>query len=312
MPLKGLTTNAIEAPMSSRRNYPIILAHGITRPDYLIDLLIRKLNLSLYDFSLVSDRFHYFKGIASHLRKHGFEVYPTSVSFAADVETRAKDLRNEIVKILNETRHDKVHIIGHSMGGLDARHMIVNENMAEKVASVTTIGTPHLGSSGADWALENGFDKIIETLRKVINLEGIRSVTTAACKEFNDFARNAEASNKVVYQAYASAQKRELTFLPFQKTWQFVYDKEGDNDGLVSVKSQKWEKQLVGENGITKTIKQHDFPVAADHVNQMGWWHLYGLDEPKWWDLKVFKEKKEYELKIKNVYLKIAREVCMI
>jgi len=44
----------------------------------------------------VSDRFHYFKGIASHLKKAGFEVYFTSVSFAADVSTRARDLKKEI------------------------------------------------------------------------------------------------------------------------------------------------------------------------------------------------------------------------
>lgn len=74
-------------------NYPIILAHGITRPDYLIDFIIRKLNL--HDFSRVADHLHYFKGIASHLRKHGFEVHTTSVSFAANVETRAKDLARE-------------------------------------------------------------------------------------------------------------------------------------------------------------------------------------------------------------------------
>lgn len=293
--------------MSTRKSSPILLAHGITRPDYLIDLLVRKFNLPLYDFSLVADRFHYFKGIASHLKEHGFEVYPTSVSFAADVDTRAQDLRREVERILAATAQSKVHIIAHSMGGLDARHMIVNENMADKVASLTTLGTPHLGASIADWALANGFDKIIETLRKVINLEGCKSLTFAVCREFNEAARNAEALNPVFYQTYAGAQKRELTFLPFQKTWQIVYEREGDNDGLVSLASQKWLPELRADNGVIKTIPRHELPFPADHVNQMGWWHLNGVEEVKWWDTKVFKEKKDFEMRIRNVYLHIAQ-----
>jgi triacylglycerol lipase len=291
--------------MTTNKHYPLILAHGITRPDYLIDFIMRK--LKLYDFSLVADRFHYFKGIASYLRKNGVEVYHTNVSFAADVETRAKDLTREIQKILDTTGHAKVHIIGHSMGGLDARHMIVHEGMADKVATLTTIGTPHLGSPVADWVLENGLDKLVEALREVINLEGARSLTPGACREFNAFARSAEACNAVIYQTYASSQKRESTFLPFQRTWQIVYEKEGDNDGLVSVPSQKWAERLVGKEGTIKFIKQHHFPLPADHINQMGWWHFER--KPEWWNWGLFKEKKQYETIIKNIYLKIAHEV---
>ncbi len=286
-----------------KKNHPIILAHGITRPDYIIEFIKGKLNVQ--GVSLVSDKFHYFKGIASFLRHHGFEVYHTNVSFAADVETRAQDLTREINKILATTGHEKVHIIGHSMGGLDARHMIVNHAMAHKVASLTTIGTPHLGTSVADWFIAIGLDKIVGTIRKVINLEGFRSLTTTACREFNDFARDAEAANPVVYQVYASAQKRELTFRLFQKTWQIAYDHEGDNEGLVSAKSQKWEDRLVGKNGVTKIVRQHDFPMPADHVNQMGWWHWNGAR----WSAQILKEKKEFEMAIKNVYLQIAQAV---
>jgi triacylglycerol lipase len=293
--------------MSNRRNYPIILAHGITRPDYLIDFIVRK--LKLYDFSRVYDKFHYFRGIASYLKQHGFEVYHASVSFAADVETRAEDLTQEVQKVLANTGHEKVHLIAHSMGGLDARHMIVNHGMAEKVATLTTLGTPHLGSSVADWFMESGpVNKIISTLGKVINLEGFKSLTTAACRLFNDFARGAEASNAVIYQVYASSQKRALTFLPFQKTWQITFDQEGDNDGLVSVKSQKWQGCLAAADGAIKIIKQHDFPVPADHINQIGWVHWTGLYKTEAWNWKTWKRIKQYEMAIKNAYLKMAQE----
>lgn len=291
--------------MTAYKPYPLILAHGITRPDYLIAYIFKK--LKWYDFSLVFDRLHYFKGITSYLRKNGIEAYHTNVSFAADVETRDKDLTRKIEKILADTGHTKVHVIGHSMGGLDARHAIVHEGLAEKIAALTTIGTPHSGSPVADWVLKNGFDKIVVALREVINLEGAQSLTTTACRAFNEAAQCAEAANAVIYQTYTASQKRELTFLPLQPTWQIIHDQEGDNDGLVSVPSQRWTGRLRGANGITKTIRQHDFPVPADHVNEMGWWHLHRNIE--WWDWGIFKEKKEYEMAIKNVYLKIAREV---
>jgi len=294
--------------MTMKKNHPLILAHGITRPDYLIDFIVRKLNLN--DYSHVFDKFHYFKGIASYLKQHDFEVYHTSVSFAADVETRAKDLTQEVQKILAATGHEKVHIIGHSMGGLDARHMIVNHGMAEKVASVTTLGTPHLGASVADWFIENGrWNRIFSALGKVINLAGFKDLTTAACRAFNHLARDAEASNPVIYQVYVSSHKREFTFLPFQKTWQITYDHEGDNDGLVSVQSQKWEESLTAKTGAQKIVRQYDFPVAADHVNQMGWVHRTGLFKTNAWNWQIWEEKREYELAVKNVYLKIAREV---
>jgi len=289
-------------------NYPLILAHGITRPDYLIDFIARKFNL--HDYNHVYDKFHYFKGIASFLKQHGFEVYHTSVSFAANVETRARDLTREIQKILAATGHEKVHLIGHSMGGLDARHAIVNHGMAEKVASVTTLGTPHLGASVADWFIENGaLNLIFNALGKVINLEGFKDLTTAACGAFNDSARDAEAENGVIYQVYASSHQREFTFLPFQKSWQITYDHEGDNDGLVSVPSQKWEKCLTAKTGAQKIIRRYDFPVPADHVNQMGWVHRTGTFKTNSWNWHIWREKREYELAVKKVYLQMAREV---
>lgn len=291
------------------RKPPIVLAHGMARPDYLIDSIFKTLNLSLYDFSLVSDRFHYFKGIASHLKKAGFEVYHTSVSFAADVATRARDLKKEIEKILEKSGHKKVHIIGHSMGGLDARYMIVNEKMDKKVVSLTTIGTPHWGTSVADVVLEQGMDKFIGIFRKVINLEGIRSVTTAFCKEFNNYAEPCEAANKVYYQIYYSSQKYESVFLPFQISWQIVNEREGPNDGLVSIQSQKWRAKLNGRNGNCKNVPQHEFPIPADHMDQMGWWNLNEIHKAGWWNMKALREKNKHEEIIKNVYLKIAMDV---
>jgi hypothetical protein len=61
----------------------------------------------------------------------------------------------------------------------------------------------------------------------------------------------------------------------------------------------------VGKNGAAKIIAQYEFPMPADHVNQMGWWHWNGAR----WNARILKEKKEFEMAIKNVYLQIARDV---
>ena len=291
---------------------PIVLAHGIARPDDLINSLARTLSLSLYDYSLVFDRFHYFKGIASYLKRYGFEVYHSSVSFAAGVEKRARDLKREVEKILVRSGHDKVHIIAHSMGGLDARYMIVNEGMAEHVATLTTIGTPHLGSSVSDYIMENGVQRVVGVLSKVVNLEGIRSCSLAACAEFNDFAREVEAKNKVIYQTYASYQTREATFYPFQYAWKILDAREGNNDGLVSYRSQRWTDRIVARDGTVKPVRQHDFPMRFDHIDQIGWWNMNKVLKAGWWNLKALHVKNKHEQIIKNVYLKIANEVCFI
>jgi len=62
-------------------------------------------------------------------------------------------LREQIEAYLEQEQEQKVHVIAHSMGGLDARHALFNFKDAkfhEKVASLTTVATPHHGSPAAD------------------------------------------------------------------------------------------------------------------------------------------------------------------
>ena len=290
----------------SNDKFPIVLAHGIARFDILREILVHKLQV-LED--KLGDNLHYFKGIKSHLEANGFEAHHTNVDFAGSVDLRARQLGDQINQLLNETASDKVHIIAHSMGGLDARHMIVDiEGMADKVASLTTIGTPHLGTSFADFGISMGGKLVIGGLRSIIDLEGFEDLTTTACEEFNLRAKDKEASNNVVYRTYASAEERDLVFLPLQPSWFVISKNEGENDGLVSVKSQQWTNELIGNNGSRKTIEQLRFSIPADHLNEVGWWDpqesdtILGL-------LKANKQAEEYESKIRSIYLQIAKNL---
>jgi triacylglycerol lipase len=290
-------------------DYPIVLSHGIARFDFLRESLIRRLQLFLADFTFAPDRTHYFKGIATHLTKAGFDTYHTGVSFASGLEIRARELRDEISRILVLSGKDKAHIIGHSMGGLDSRHMIVHEGMGDKVASLTTIGTPHMGTSFADWGLTHGGDQLIRTLRKTLNLEGFLTLTIEERRAFNEFARNQEARNDVFYQTYAASQEPARIFAPLRLSWKIISRVEGDNDGLVSVESQRWVPELIGDDGTVKAVAQHPFPVPADHLNQIGWWDLDEMRRLKWWHLNAIREKRRFENRIKDAYLQIARQV---
>jgi triacylglycerol lipase len=290
----------------AHHEFPIVLAHGIARFDILREILVEKLPLSA---SELGDNLHYFKGIKSHLEVHGFEVYHTNVDFAGSVNLRAHQLSDRIKHILTGRGAEKVHIIAHSMGGLDARHMIVDlEGMADQVASLTTIGTPHLGTPVADFAISRGGKLVIDGLRPILNLEGFEDLTTTACERFNRRAQHNEANNRVVYRTYASAEDRDLVFLPLQLSWFIVNQNEGENDGLVSVRSQHWEGELLGNNGTRKAIEQFRFPIPADHLNEVGWWDPQETD-PTVGVLRAAKQAEEYEERIKNIYLEIAKHL---
>ena len=132
--------------------HPIVLAHGIARFDALTNRLFK------IDNRDGDDGWHYFRNIRSHLQDHGFVVRHSHVEWARGLDVRSKTLRQEIERLLAELEAEKVHIIAHSMGGLDARHMLYDsreDGLHEYVASLTTIGTPHFGSPVADFLGRN-------------------------------------------------------------------------------------------------------------------------------------------------------------
>jgi len=281
--------------------FPIVLAHGIAR----FDILRRQVEESgLLPAVASADALHYFRNIKTFLESQGFKVFHSNVSFAAPINKRAGELAQQIDKI-REKGHEKVHLIAHSMGGRDARHMIVDiDGMADKVASLTTIGTPHNGTSFADWGIGHGGDEIIRALEPILDLRGFAELTTEACARFNNEARDQEAENPVVYQTYSSHETKRRTLGLLQPPWQIISDREGDNDGLVPVSSQSWCSSLTASRGATKPVRQNQFSVPADHFNQVGWWdvnELFGLQR-----------RSAYEAKIQNVYLEIARTVSAI
>jgi pimeloyl-ACP methyl ester carboxylesterase len=287
---------------------PIILAHGIARFDILRESI--KKDLSLPDNSL-DDNLQYFRNIRTFLNSKGFsQVFNTNVDFAGSVELRSLQLKAKVEEVLAKTGAEKVHIIAHSMGGLDARKMIVDLGMAEKVASLTTIGTPHHGTVLSDRVLSHGGNHLIDSLQNAVHLdlEGFIDLTTAVCEEFNSRAENDEAKNDVFYQTYSSFEQGNDIFLPLIASWFFIHSIEGHNDGLVPVRSQQWKSELVADDGTRKLVTQKNFPLPADHLNQVGWWDWEEAVNPIFGGT-FHHQRDNYEAQIKEIYHEIVNNL---
>jgi triacylglycerol lipase len=155
-----------------------------------------------------------------------------SLSKTRGIIDRAKELRTFL-----QTRfpNEKVHLITHSMGGLDARYMISRLGMADGVASLTTLGTPHLGSPFADWAIKR-FRRLGAPLFRFfgISTQAFCDLTTESCKRFNEHVRDVST---VRYFSIAGRCKPECVSMLWKPPSIVVGNHEGDNDSMVSVKS---------------------------------------------------------------------------
>jgi uncharacterized alpha/beta hydrolase family protein len=82
------------------------------------------------------------------LKKDGIPTYPITFKQSDDkcgsAAEHAKELSKIIGQIKDETGQNKVNIVGHSKGGLDARVYLANDT--KDVANLVMIGTPNAGS----------------------------------------------------------------------------------------------------------------------------------------------------------------------
>lgn len=120
--------------------YPVVLLHGMSG--------FGQLDLGPVGIT-------YFDGVVEDLTKNGESVFVTIVPPYDTSESRAIALSKQIDEILKKTGKAKVNLVGHSQGGLDARVITSPQGLGygDRVASVTTVATPHHGSKVADAVL---------------------------------------------------------------------------------------------------------------------------------------------------------------
>jgi triacylglycerol lipase len=203
----------------------------------------------------------YFPGIEEALTGAGYRVATAKPSLTAGVACRADQLR---VFIEGRFLGESVHLIAHSMGGLDARYMITCLGMDRRVRSLTTIGTPHRGSSFADWAIgrcSRVLRPILEFLR--IPTEGFRDLTTESCARFNESVPDAAG---VEYHSVAG-RCGPSNLSPLWWPAARVVRNEGPNDGVVSVRSATYGQTCEVWDG------DHMHLVNRPNPRGTGWGH---------------------------------------
>lgn len=96
--------------------------------------------------------FAYFNNVADLLQQFGIsDVHATAVDPKGKLKDRSTQLAVQIRQLVPA---GKVHVIAHSMGGLDVRYLIQNGNGGEMVRTLTTLGSPFAGTLAADIAAD--------------------------------------------------------------------------------------------------------------------------------------------------------------
>ncbi|HRC11860.1 MAG TPA: hypothetical protein PLX68_03220 [Dermatophilaceae bacterium] len=74
-------------------------------------------------------------------------------------EQLARDLSRRVERLWPKTaqRRGRVVLLGHSMGGLVARHLVATSSLASCIRAVVTLGTPHRGAPKAVEVMANGY-----------------------------------------------------------------------------------------------------------------------------------------------------------
>ncbi|MBY0456049.1 MAG: alpha/beta fold hydrolase [Gemmataceae bacterium] len=220
-----------------RLDAPIVLVHGLCGYD----------RLTAFGRTLK----RYFPGICEQLEAAGNRVLVPRLSRTRGVAARAEELKRFIEARVPD---GPVHLIGHSMGGLDSRYLVSKLGMASRVRSLTTVGTPHRGTAFADWG--------VRFLRRAAPLFGLFGVsqeaffdlTTAACRQFNAEVPDVTG---VRYFSVAGVCEGPWVGAEWQLPHRIVRAAEGPNDGVVSVASAAWGESADVWDG--------------DHLNLVNW-----------------------------------------
>jgi len=235
-PLEGV--HPIPGPIARGPPLPVVLVHGLFGFDRI---------------GVPGVRFDYFRGIAKHLGTLGCHAHAVRLPPASSVPSRAR----ELVAAIEALPHERVDLIAHSLGGLDARYALTHLGLARRVRSLVTVGTPHRGTPIADLVLDGPISWAHRVLRAIgLPIEAVEWLSTEALARFN---REVPDVPGVRYACVVGGMQRVDSIVPLALVPAHAYLRKvsGANDGLVPVSSQFWGETLA--------------EIEADHFSQIGW-----------------------------------------
>lgn len=211
--------------------YPLLLVHGVFFRD--------------------SRHINYWGRIPAALSANGATIYYGNHQSASSVAGSATELARRIQEIVDTTGCGKVNIIAHSKGGLDCRYAIIRLGMANMVASLTTINTPHRGCLFADYLLQKCPESTKQFVARRYNgalrligdqnpdfLAAVTDLTSTACQRLDTDLKGAP---EVYTHSVGSRLNHAMGGrFPLNFSYSLAGHFDGPNDGLVSVDSSRW------------------------------------------------------------------------
>ena len=215
--------------------YPVLMVHGVFFRDW--------------------KHFNYWGRIPQELADNGARIFYGNHNSALPVEQAGEELKNRILEILRETGCEKVHIIAHSKGGLDARYAISCLGMDAHVASLTSVSVPHRGTPLAGKLLSLTPDKVVAAVGRQYGklfsklgddscdfMGSVNGLTPERCGQLNQLMPDREG---VLYQSVGSKMRAASSAgPPLNAGYAIIKPLGGDNDGLVCVDSMAWGHSL--------------------------------------------------------------------
>ncbi|MCH5209251.1 MAG: alpha/beta fold hydrolase [Oscillospiraceae bacterium] len=215
--------------MNNATKYPVLLVHGMTFRD--------------------RPYFNYWGRVPEALERMGCQIFYGHQDGCASVEENGAVIAERIREIIEQTGAEKVNIIAHSKGGLDSRYAISTLGEAERVASLTTVCTPHNGSETMDaimklprWTLKT----ICFFADLWFRFLGDSSPNCFSCislfttNEAERFNRENPDDESIYYQSYAFVMSRASSDMLMWFSNLVVGHFEGENDGLLAPRAVKW------------------------------------------------------------------------
>jgi triacylglycerol lipase len=185
-----------------------------------------------------------YRGLDRLIARGGYRVAVSGVHPCAGIDKRAGQLRQWILDNRDLLGEQRIILVAHSLGGLDARYMLARLGMAERVQTLLTVSAPHRGSPYADYWFKHFWRRlpVLRILQEIgLDLRAISDLTTENCTRFNEEITDVPG---VKYFSISGAVPRNLVTAFGRKSWDIVNAAQGANDGLVAVQSAIWATHL--------------------------------------------------------------------
>ncbi|MCM1132281.1 MAG: alpha/beta hydrolase [Ruminococcus flavefaciens] len=193
--------------------------------------------------------FGYWGRIPKTLEKYGSTVFFGFQDANGSIESNCETLKKSLLDFIAETGAEKVNIIAHSKGGVEARYLISTMGLDRYIASVITLSTPHNGSVSMDKIM-----RIPKILLKTgsgifdvfMKIGGDKNPHTYRCLEqlttefMADFNRKNPDDKNIYYRSYAFRMKNPLSDIFMAIPFTAVLILDGGSDGMLTPPEVAW------------------------------------------------------------------------